>query len=76
MRARVWGGRRSVKRPAEGGENGRPGGETGSPGAKGERHGVPHVMLRIGGVVELDPLAEDYIANLYHVTDAILNKKD
>ena len=27
-------------------------------------------------VVELDPLAEDYIANLYHVTDAILNKKD
>ena len=26
-------------------------------------------------VIELDPLAEDYIANLYHVTDAILNGK-
>jgi len=26
-------------------------------------------------VIELDPLAEDYIANLYHVTDAILNRK-
>ncbi len=26
-------------------------------------------------VIELDPLAEDYIANLYHVTNAILNRK-
>ena len=26
-------------------------------------------------VIELDPLAEDYIANLYYVTDAILNRK-
>ena len=30
----------------------------------------------IADVIELDPLAEDYIANLYYVTDAILNKKD
>ena len=27
-------------------------------------------------VIELDPLAEDYIANLYYVTDAILNRKN
>ncbi len=27
-------------------------------------------------VIELDPLAEDYIANLYYVTDAISNRKD
>jgi zinc transport system substrate-binding protein len=26
-------------------------------------------------VIELDPLAEDYIANLYYVTDAIMNRK-
>ena len=26
-------------------------------------------------IVELDPLAEDYITNLYHVTDAILNRE-
>jgi len=27
-------------------------------------------------VIELDPLAEDYIANLYYVTDAISNRKN
>lgn len=27
-------------------------------------------------VIELDPLAEDYIANLYYVTDAIANRKN
>jgi len=27
-------------------------------------------------VIELDPLAEDYIANLYYVTDAIMNRKN
>ena len=26
-------------------------------------------------VIELDPLAEDYIANLYYVTDAISNSE-
>jgi len=30
----------------------------------------------VADIIELDPLAEDYIANLYYVTDAISNRKN